>query len=715
MIQSIYAISSSFMSSIYVTSTSLIKREAVEEYTKFFPDHQFIFMKARTRVEQPLDDMINKCIADRTQYIINQVKTFEEGDLILTLENGILTSGPMDVCQLYIHDPVNDKVIFSSQSFGIQINPELWTQYYENVCMEKTTFGTFLSQKYPVLHNNWVSNYRFGGIDRKEQIRHVMGQWILTQNTRLIENYPKKGVLFKDMTTILTDAPLLNLLCNQFRKMIERNYQDVDYFAGVESRGYYLATILAKEMNRGFIPIRKAKKLPPADIIDIATINYGTEYSTDSIGIIKDKRYNGKNVVIIDDLIATGGSLAATRDLLLDIGMNVLGSAVVYCVEPLLIEARQNVNTLVLMNSDGDLINGYIELDEPTLCQGVPTFLDEIECNLFDSQISEHLSPTNTKIISCFGSEHLATSIHCYSKIPMCSITLSHFNNGETRVEITENIRNQHIILVCRTRNDSVNDDFLSMCMILDACNRADVARITVVLPYYPYARSDKKDHPRVPIGAAAIAHIINSFNVDHVISLDLHSGQLQGLIDKGFHNLYIINDMCKYIQKKYLEDNKDQYVLVSPDAGSIKRIEAYGKKLGMDYIVLHKQRDYSRPGTVMRSMIIGDREQYEGKTGLIIDDMADTMGTMTAATKILAERGMTDVVIIVTHGVLTGPAISRINNCDMIKEVVVTNTLPQCENFKKCPKLRIVDCSCLITRAIIAIADGGSVSALFG
>lgn len=314
-------------------------------------------------------------------------------------------------------------------------------------------------------------------------------------------------------------------------------------------------------------------------------------------------------------------------------------------------------------------------------------------------------------LITGLGSEGLTKSIHRYSGLEMCDIKIGHFGNGETMVKINTNIRNRHVIIVCQMRTGIVNDDFMSMCLILDACERSDAGKITLVLPYYPYSRSDKKDHPRVPIGAANVARILKTYNIDNIISLDLHAGQLQGLFDKGFHNLYIVNYMRDIIKERY---SSLDYVLVSPDVGSIKRIEAYAKKLEKDYIILHKQRDYNKPGTVIKSIIIGDPEKYVGKIGIVIDDIADSCGTVQKAVDELVSHGMKEIIVIVTHGVFSGRGIEVINGCNNIREVIVTNSLPQEINTEKCDKLYILDAGRLITQALLAITKGGSVSTLF-
>ena len=319
----------------------------------------------------------------------------------------------------------------------------------------------------------------------------------------------------------------------------------------------------------------------------------------------------------------------------------------------------------------------------------------------------------NSILLHGMGTEKLTYMISKCTNIPLCDQELSHFGNGETRVEINSNIRNKDVIIIAHMRTGSVNDDFMSLIMLVDACRRGDAYRINIAIPYYPYSRSDKKDRPRVPIGSATIAHILNMYRVDNVISLDLHSAQLQGLIDRGFHNLYAINLMTPVIQSE-INNGDSRCVLISPDVGGIKRVEAYARKLNMEHVILHKVRDYSNPGTVLKSIIIGDPSQYKGKIGILIDDMADSMGTMVSATEKLVEHGIEKVIIVVTHGIFSGKAISRINDCRHISKVICTDSLPQEENVKACEKLQIVTCSKLIGDTLEAILEGKSVSVLF-
>jgi len=308
-------------------------------------------------------------------------------------------------------------------------------------------------------------------------------------------------------------------------------------------------------------------------------------------------------------------------------------------------------------------------------------------------------------------------SIAKHLNIPIANTILGNFNNGETRVEFKESVRGRHIIVVCSVASGNINDAIMEVKSILDCCRRSGVSKITVVMPYFPYARSDKRDG-RVPINAAVLAEDLK--NVNNLISLDLHAGQIQALIPEGFHNLYFINYMCQYLFDNYLvyiqkEEWNNHFVLVSPDAGGVKRVQAYAEKLGINYVTMNKKRDYSNPGTVANSSISGKPGDYQGKIAIVIDDMADTMGTMDAAVKTMAEYGIRKVILAVTHGVFSKDiAFDRMNENDHILQVIVSNSLPQEENFKKCPKIRVIDCGMMISRTIDGIQTGKSISKQF-
>ena len=300
-------------------------------------------------------------------------------------------------------------------------------------------------------------------------------------------------------------------------------------------------------------------------------------------------------------------------------------------------------------------------------------------------------------------------------------VTEQKFANGEINIKLNQSVRGETVYVVCSgsfnnsNPDYSLNDNIMSMILIIDALKRSSAHAVNLIMPCYPYARSDKKDH-RGPISSSVIAMILNTFQVDRIISCDIHSGQIQGFFPKAFDNIYCMNTLIQFMERNIFDngDLNDNFILCSPDAGGIKRIKAYAEKLKLNYVVMEKQRDYTKLNTVMKSVLIGDKESLKGKTVIIIDDMADTMGTMCAAANELKEYGAKDCIIVVTHGYFSGGALERINSTGFIKNVICTNSISQTENMKRCEKIITVDITDLLRIVIEYIECGGSISELF-
>lgn len=328
----------------------------------------------------------------------------------------------------------------------------------------------------------------------------------------------------------------------------------------------------------------------------------------------------------------------------------------------------------------------------------------------------------SAKLISGRSNIELSHLISKHLGIPLVGCVLDNFSNSESRVEIKEDVRGFNMFIIQTgtfTEELSVNDFIMEMMLLVDACRRSSAKSITVVIPCYPYARADKKDVPRVPISGSMMATIYKAVGVKRIICMDLHSGQIQGFTDLPFDNLYGIGLFIDYLKKNYFsgmdhdEINKN-FVLVSPDNGSVKRIESYAQKLQMNMVIMNKSRDYTTKNKVLKSTLVGDKDVVVGRTAIVIDDMVDTCGTMVAAIGELASYGIKDFVIIATHGVLSGPALDRLNKCDSIRSVIVTNTIPQSSNCAKCSKIEVVDTSQLFAEVIRRVVCGGSISELF-
>lgn len=290
------------------------------------------------------------------------------------------------------------------------------------------------------------------------------------------------------------------------------------------------------------------------------------------------------------------------------------------------------------------------------------------------------------------------------------------FANTETRVQLGDNVRNSTVVIVA-SGAPPVNDSLMEALLLADTCRRSGASQIFMIMAYFPYSRQDKKDTPRTPISGKVVLDMIENVGVDRLITLDLHAGQMQGFTNMPFDNLYAKNTFIKYFQETLFkglsrEEIIDKYLLISPDNGGTKRIVAYAKSLQIGYAVMDKRRDYTKPNVVMESTLVSDVD-VKDKIGIIIDDMTDTSGTLVAASEPLKDHGLESVIVVVTHGVLSGPATERLENCSFIKKVIVADTLPQ--EGKKLSKLEVVQIAPLLRDVLQNLVDPeGSVSSLF-
>lgn len=322
------------------------------------------------------------------------------------------------------------------------------------------------------------------------------------------------------------------------------------------------------------------------------------------------------------------------------------------------------------------------------------------------------------QIISGSSNLNLSKKIAEYLNIPLTSILLDQFANTEIRTQVNESVRYKHVYIIQTggyTETMSVNDYLWELILICQSCKLAGSKTITVIMPCFPYARQDKKTTGREPISARAVADTLQlCCGVQRVITMDLHSGQIQGFFNIPVDNLYAINLITDYLNTNVI-NNRSNYVAISPDAGAAKRTLAYGDKLGLDTLIMHKDRNYDGKNMVNKVILVGENNSVKNKRCIIIDDMADTCGTVCEAAKtLIEEHNALEVVVVVTHGILSGPAIDRINDSKHISRLIVGNTLDQEENKKKCSKLEVFDCSSLIGEAMKRNMTGGSVSELF-
>jgi ribose-phosphate pyrophosphokinase len=287
--------------------------------------------------------------------------------------------------------------------------------------------------------------------------------------------------------------------------------------------------------------------------------------------------------------------------------------------------------------------------------------------------------------------------------IPLGQALVTTFSDGEIRVEIGENVRGQDVFLIQSTCPPA-NHNLMELLIMIDAMKRASARRITAVIPYFGYARQDRKVAPRVPITAKLIADLITTAGADRILTMDLHVGQIQGFFDIPVDNLYASPVMIPYISKNFNNDLS----IVSPDAGGVPRARAYAKRLGATLGLIDKRRD--APGKAQAMNLIGD---VMGKEVVILDDIIDTAGTLSEAAKVVIQNGARNISACCTHAVLSGPAVDRIRNSEL-NRLVVTDTIPLREAAQTCPKIVQLSVSHLLAHAILSIHREDSVSSIF-
>ncbi|MFA4915576.1 MAG: ribose-phosphate pyrophosphokinase [Syntrophales bacterium] len=307
------------------------------------------------------------------------------------------------------------------------------------------------------------------------------------------------------------------------------------------------------------------------------------------------------------------------------------------------------------------------------------------------------------RVFSGNANPALAENICKNLGISLGRANVSTFSDGETRVEINENVRGMDVFIIQPTCAP-VNVTCMELLIMIDAMKRASADRITGVIPYYGYARQDRKVTPRAPISAKLIADLITAAGANRVLSVDLHAGQIQGFFNIPVDNLFATPILLQYAKRNYT----DEVVVVSPDTGGVERARAFGKRLGATLAIIDKRREGANESQVMN--IIGN---VKNKKVIILDDLVDTGGTVVQGAEALREEGATEVSVFCTHPVLSGPAIERIEN-SCIKEFVVTDTVPLQEKAKTCSRIKVLSVAGLLSEAIKRIYYNDSVSSLF-
>ena len=301
------------------------------------------------------------------------------------------------------------------------------------------------------------------------------------------------------------------------------------------------------------------------------------------------------------------------------------------------------------------------------------------------------------------ANQKLAEDICQRLSMPITEVLVGRFSEGEIRVQIKENIRGKDVFIIQPTCPPT-NENLMELLILIDAARRASAKRITAVIPYYGYARQDRKDQPRVPITAKLVANLIYAAGTNRVLCMDLHANQIQGFFDIPVDHLYAINVLCDYFINKKLKN----MVVVSPDVGGLKMARAYAKRLGADLAIVDKRRASPEKTEVMH--VLGN---VRGKNAIMVDDIIATGGSMIEAAEVLRKKGVKSLYAAVSHGILSGPALERIRNCSVLKEVVITDSIPL-KNPDKNPKVKVLSVAQLLAEAIGRIHNEESISSLF-
>ncbi len=311
----------------------------------------------------------------------------------------------------------------------------------------------------------------------------------------------------------------------------------------------------------------------------------------------------------------------------------------------------------------------------------------------------------NMKILSCNSNRPLADAISAYLNLPLTKASVRRFSDMEIFVEIQENVRGEDVFVVQSTSYPA-NDNLMELLVAMDALRRGSARRITAVIPYFGYARQDRKSGPRTPISAKLVANLITEAGADRVLTVDLHAGQIQGFFDIPTDNLFAAPVFCKDIAEQMGEDG---LVIVSPDVGGVVRARGIAKRLNADLAIIDKRREQAGVSEVMN--IIGD---VQGRRCILVDDIVDSAGTLCNAAVALMEAGATEVQSYVTHGVLSGGAVARVA-ASPIKRLVITDSIQATEAVRVTQNIEQLTIAPLMAEAISRISNESSVSSLFG
>ncbi|QDC10906.1 ribose-phosphate pyrophosphokinase [Oceanicola sp. D3] len=321
-------------------------------------------------------------------------------------------------------------------------------------------------------------------------------------------------------------------------------------------------------------------------------------------------------------------------------------------------------------------------------------------------------NPTEPKLMSGNANLPLATSIcrrmsmHRGMTVGLVDARVERFNDQEIFVEVYENVRGEDMFIIQSTSNPA-NDNLMELLIMADALKRSSAARTTAVIPYFGYARQDRRTKARTPISAKLVANLIHEAGIERVLTMDLHAAQIQGFFDIPVDNLYASPIFALDI-KHHMREKLADVMVVSPDVGGVARARELAQRIGAPLSIVDKRRE--KPGEVAEMTVIGN---VKDKVCVIVDDICDTAGTLCKAAEILMENGATEVHSYISHGVLSGPAVERITN-SVMKSLVITDSIEPTEAVKACPNIRIVPTAPMFAQAILNIWSGTSVSSLF-
>lgn len=312
--------------------------------------------------------------------------------------------------------------------------------------------------------------------------------------------------------------------------------------------------------------------------------------------------------------------------------------------------------------------------------------------------------PDGITLLTGNANKPLAVKVSEHINVPLTDATVTKFSDGEILIQINENIRGSDVFVIQPTCHP-VNDNIMELLLMIDALKRASARRITAVIPYYGYARQDRKVQPRVPISSKLIADLLEAAGANRILAIDLHAAQIQGFFNIPVDHLYAAPILHDYFRKRGFVD----LVIVSPDAGGVERARAFAKRLNASLAIIDKRRESANVSKIMH--VIGD---VKNRDAVILDDMIDTAGTITQAADAIKANGAGRVFAACTHAVLSGAAIQKINDSSL-EEVIATDTIPLQDKIEKCRKLTVLSISALLAEAIKRIHDESSISSLFG